>query len=94
MSVADQIKNKLEAALGPERLEVVDESGKHKGHSGARPEGETHFRVSIVSSHFEGQNRVSRQRLVNKALKEELDGPVHALAMSTLTPSEAQNQSN
>jgi BolA protein len=94
MSVSDQIKKKLEQALSPENLDVIDESDKHKGHMGARPEGETHFRVIIVSGQFEGMNRVGRQRLVNKALKEELEGPVHALAMSTLTPLEAQNQAD
>ena len=88
MRVADRIKDKLVAALSPTRIEVVDESHLHAGHAGARPEGETHFRVEIVAAAFAGQNRVARQRLVNGALAEELADRVHALSMKTLTPEE------
>ena len=93
MSVAERIRQKLDESFQTVVLDVIDESDKHKGHVGARPEGETHFRVKIVSSAFEGVNRVERQRMVNKVLKEELDGPVHALALSTLTPTEVENRS-
>jgi len=92
MSVADQIRQKLDQSFSALSLEVIDESDKHKGHVGARPEGETHFRVKIVSADFEGVNRVERQRMVNKVLKEELEGPVHALALSTLTPAESERR--
>ena len=88
MSVADQIKHKLEQAFAPEFLDVADESHLHKGHAGARPEGETHFRIVVVSRAFDGLGRVARQRAVNAALADELAGPVHALAMRTLTPEE------
>ena len=88
MRVADRIKDKLVAALSPTRIEVVDESHLHAGHAGARPEGETHFRVEIVAAAFAGQNRVARQRLVNGALAEELADRVHALSMKTLAPEE------
>ena len=88
MSVADRIKDKLTAALSPTRIEVIDESHLHAGHAGARPEGETHFRVEIVAAAFADQNRVARQRLVNAALAEELADRVHALSMKTLTPDE------
>lgn len=88
MAVADRIKDKLTAALSPTRIEVIDESHLHAGHAGARPEGETHFRVEIVAAAFGGQNRVARQRLVNDALAEELADRVHALSMKTLTPEE------
>ena len=90
MTVAQIIETKLSAAFAPERLEIIDESDHHKGHSGARREGETHFRIVMVSRAFEGLGRVARQRMVNKTLKEELDGPVHALSMNALTPAEAQ----
>ena len=87
---AAQITAKLQAALQPERLEVVDESWKHAGHSGARPEGETHFAVSIVAQAFAGLSRVERQRRVYAALGDEIapDG-VHALALSAQAPGEA-----
>ena len=90
MSVADAIKTKLEAAFQPEALEVKDESHLHAGHAGARPGGESHFRITLVSAAFEGLTRVARQRAVNAALKDELAGPVHALAMKTMTPDEAK----
>lgn len=89
MSVADVLKRKLAAAFAPAEVDVVDESHLHKGHAGARPGGESHFRVRIVAAAFEGMTRLARQRAVNAALKEELAGPVHALAMATLTPAEA-----
>ena len=59
-----------------------------RGHVGARPEGETHFRVKIVSESFTGKSRVERQRMVYQTLADELAGGVHALAMTTLTPAE------
>jgi BolA family transcriptional regulator, general stress-responsive regulator len=88
MSVADTIREKLTAHFAPSRLDIVDESHRHAGHAGARPEGETHFAVTIVSAVFAGQSRVARQRLVYQTLAEELASPVHALALTTLTPDE------
>ena len=88
MAVIDQIRNKLTDQFNPERLDVVDESHRHAGHVGARPEGETHFKVTIVTSAFEGQSRVARHKMVYDSLAEELEGPVHALALKTLTPQE------
>ncbi|MDX5360135.1 MAG: BolA family transcriptional regulator [Alphaproteobacteria bacterium] len=89
MSVAERLKRKLEAAFPPAQVDVTDESHLHAGHAGARPEGETHFRVRIVSPAFAGQSRVARQRAIHKAVGEELAGPVHAFAVKALTPEEA-----
>lgn len=94
MSVEKSMREKLTKAFSPSELSVENKSGKHAGHSGARDHlgrvtGDTHFRVRIVSSHFEGKSRVDRHREVNAALKEELAGPVHALAVKALTPAEA-----
>jgi BolA protein len=89
MSVAAIIKKKIEDRLAPTALEVEDESHRHQGHAGARAGGESHFRIVIVSAQFDGLGRVARQRLVNEILRDELAGPVHALAMKTLTPKEA-----
>ena len=86
--VASAIDGKLRTAFAPTRLVIEDESSKHHGHAGWREGGETHFRVEIVSTAFEGQNRVARQRLVYTALKQELDAGLHALALTTLTPAE------
>ena len=89
MSVAASIERKLTEALQPSRLEVEDESARHRGHAGYQEGGETHFRITVVSQAFAGQNRVARQRLVYKLLAAELSGRVHALALTALTPDEA-----
>ena len=88
MRVADRIRSKLEAAFAPVRLAVTDDSARHEGHAGARPGGETHFTVEIVSAAFAGMSRVERQRTVYAVLAEELAGPVHALSLSTRSPEE------
>lgn len=89
MRVADSIERKLTEALAPERLAVIDQSHLHAGHAGARPEGETHFRVEIVAAAFRGQSRVAREREVQRILAAELAGPVHALSVGASTPEEA-----
>ncbi len=88
MSTAERIAEKLAAALSPVKLEIVDESAQHAGHVGARPEGETHFRVKIIAESFAGKTRIDRQRTVYRILAEELVGGVHALALTTLSPEE------
>lgn len=88
-SIAKAISIKLTEAFKPAHLDVIDESHLHAGHAGARPEGETHFRVIIVTDKFDGQNRVNRHRQVNEVLADELKGRVHALAISARTPEEA-----
>lgn len=92
-AVAETIRRKLHAQFAPERLEVVDDSDKHAGHSGARPSGGTHFSVTIVAAAFEGVGRVDRQRRIYAALADEMapDG-VHALALSAHAPGEAGAQ--
>ena len=89
MTVADTIRDKLTARFAPARLDVIDESHRHAGHAGARPEGETHFTVTIVSAAFAGLGRVARQRLVYEALAAELANRVHALSVTARTPDEA-----
>jgi BolA protein len=88
-TVAESMRRKLTEALAPTRLAIVDESQRHAGHAGARPEGETHFRIEIVSASFAGLSRIERQRLVHRVLATELAAPVHALSLATSTPEEA-----
>jgi len=88
MTYAERIQTRLTEAFQPAELDIRDDSHKHKGHVGARPEGETHFHVRIVSDAFEGQNRVNRQRAIYKVLKAELEERVHALSLEVLTPGE------
>ena len=89
MPVAETIRQKLETAFAPSELVVEDDSAKHAGHSGARPGGETHFSVRLVSQSFEGLGRVERQRRVYAALADLMKpNGIHALALTTLTPAE------
>ena len=89
MRTQDSITNKLREAFTPESLEVTDESHLHEGHAGHRPGGETHFRVYIVSSAFEGKSRIERHRMINQTLSSELAGGVHALAIHASAPGES-----
>jgi BolA protein len=82
------ITERLTAAFAPERLRVVDESHRHVGHAGHRPEGETHFRIDIVSAAFRGKSRLERHRMINQVLAQELAGGVHALAIHARAPGE------
>ena len=84
----DRITEKLTEAFAPARLDVADESHQHEGHAGARPGGETHFRVTIVAEAFRGRSRLDRHRMVNTALAEELADGVHALAIHASAPGE------
>lgn len=92
--IATIIREKLTAALSPTRLEIDDDSARHAGHHheggmDARPGGESHFNLTVVSAAFEGQNRLARQRTINALLAAELAGPVHALSIRAQTPAEA-----
>jgi BolA protein len=82
------IAEKLTKAFAPEQLEVIDESHKHAGHAGARPGGQTHYSVHIVSQAFHGKSRIERHRMVNAALAHELQAGVHALAIRAAAPGE------
>ena len=86
MSVAATIRQRLEQALGPTRLEIVDESHLHNPDARA---GETHFRVLVVSPAFAGKSRLARHRLVNELLADQLASKVHALAIHPYAPDEA-----
>ena len=89
MSVADTITQKLTRDLQPQHLDVINESHLHAGHRSSPGTGDSHFRIVVISEAFAGRNRVERHRLVNAALADELSGPVHALAITALAPSEA-----
>ncbi|MBX9930469.1 MAG: BolA family transcriptional regulator [Methylobacterium sp.] len=88
-TLKDWIAKALTEALAPTSLEVVDESHLHAGHSGWREAGETHFRLDVVSSAFEGKSRVERHRLVNGVLEPAFQRGLHALAVKARTPADA-----
>ena len=79
-------QQRLEAALtdafAPTRLEVVDDSAHHAGHSGAAPHGETHYTVRMTSPAFAGQSRLARSRAVHAALSGEFETGLHALSLT------------
>lgn len=82
MSMEDTIRTKLTEAFSPVELDVINESHLHAGHAGSPGTGSSHFNVRIVSTAFDGLSRVDRQRQVYAVLKDELAGPVHALALA------------
>jgi BolA family transcriptional regulator, general stress-responsive regulator len=94
-TMALRITEKLQAALAPISLEVIDESHKHAGHAHAvmrqgtaGHSGETHFHVKVVSAAFAGKSRVDRHRTINGLLSAELADTVHALSIDAKAPSE------
>jgi BolA protein len=89
VTLAETIRARL-AALQPVSLDVVDESEQHRGHSGWREGGGTHWRVAIVSPRFAGQSPVARHRMVYQAIGELMQNPIHALAITASTPEEAK----
>lgn len=88
MSRQARIESALTATFAPTFLEVVDDSHRHAGHAGARPEGETHYSVRLVSPAFAGVGRVERHRKVNAVLANEFEQGLHALALTLKAPGE------
>lgn len=90
MMMHERIEQKLRAALEPVHLDIVDESARHNVPVGA----ESHFKVVLVSEHFEGERFLNRHRMVYRVLADELAGSVHALALHTYTTQEWQELQN
>lgn len=86
-SRAQRIQEQLQA-LKPVHFELENESDQHSGPKGR----ETHFKLLIVSSAFENQSRVDRQRQVFDLLKLEMQTGLHALSLRAQTPSEWEKQ--
>jgi BolA protein len=78
----------LRETLSPLDMALIDESAKHAGHAGARPGGETHYSLRIVSARFDGLSGVARQRLVYQTLSGEFADGLHALSLDLKTPQE------
>ena len=84
MTMREKILARLTTGLAPTLLEVADESHLHAGHAGARPGGETHYRVRVAAPGFAGKGLVACHRMVNDLLAGELAGGVHALAIEVV----------
>ena len=96
--IATAMRRKLQTALEPTVLEIVDESWQHAGHAGNPSKdgsAETHFVLDVVSEKFQGMKQVARQRHVYALLEEEFNEKgLHALQMSTKTPEEYEKTLN
>jgi BolA protein len=78
----------LQQQFAPVLLQITDDSARHAGHAGAAPDGETHYRVLLVSAAFNGLSRIARSRRVHTALGGEFAGGLHALTLGLRTPAE------
>ncbi len=87
---AARMEHILRAGFSPVRLEIEDQSARHAGHSGASPEGETHFHVRLQSAAFDGLSRVARSRLVHSALAPEFASGLHALSLNLISSNETK----
>jgi BolA protein len=81
MGLDAEMRKRLEAALAPTELTIVNESALHAGHAGDDGSGESHWRVVIASPEFEGKSRIARHRAVHAALGPDIMGRIHALAI-------------
>ena len=88
-SVAQEMETLLNHAFLPTRLDVINDSARHRGHMGDDGSGESHFTVVIESVAFAGKNRLERQRMVNRALGDIPGNRVHALAIRAFAPGDA-----
>ena len=86
--VATEMLERLESALQPTHIELIDDSELHRGHGGYNPAGESHFTLRIESNAFAGKGRVERQRLVYAALGDLMQERVHALSIRATAPGE------
>jgi BolA protein len=87
--VATEMRRRLEMALQPTGLSLIDESDHHRGHAGHDSRGESHFALTIESAAFTGQSRIARQRLVYSALGDLMTDRVHALTIRARAPGES-----
>lgn len=79
---------RIEAALAPTHLEIIDDSHLHAGHAGAA-DGRGHFTVIVASARFAGLRTLQRHRLVYDAVGDLMVTDVHALSIHASTPDEA-----
>ena len=87
--VATEMLRRLNSALSPIFVDLVDDSEQHRGHGGHNPSGESHFSLEIESEAFAGKSRVERQRMVYHALGDLMRERVHALQIRARAPGEA-----
>ncbi|MFZ1536524.1 MAG: BolA/IbaG family iron-sulfur metabolism protein [Chromatiaceae bacterium] len=84
MNRAQRIQNIIARELNPLHLELIDETTQHN----APTDGETHFKLLVVSDRFAALKPLARHRIIHGLLGEEFAAGLHALAMHTWTPEE------
>ena len=75
------IKNRLEKKINFEKLEIIDNSHKHKGHK-FFSEKKYYLHLKIKSTYLKSITRLSAQKLIMLTLKEDLKTKIHALEIS------------
>ena len=80
--IAEEIERRIRQNFDVIELQIIDESHKHKGHAGYNPEGESHFRIKLISPDFKDMGRVERQRKIYILLDDLLKSRIHALSLS------------
>lgn len=86
---SERLRARLQQALAPASIEIVDDSHKHVGHAGAR-DGRGHFSICVVAERFRGLRPLARHRLVFDAVGDLMDTDIHALSIKALTPEETR----
>jgi stress-induced morphogen len=76
MPSAEDIKQRIEAAIPGAQAEVEDYTG-----------GGDHFRAIVTAEAFDGRTRVQQHQLVYEVFGAEIGGPIHALSLKTQLPS-------
>jgi stress-induced morphogen len=72
MPTADQIKERIEAAIPGSTADVDGPDG-------------VHFSAVVTSPEFEGRSRIEQHRMVMDVFAGELGGAIHALSVKTKT---------
>lgn len=85
-AIADEMQAILTDTFVPIKLEIINDSASHAGHSGDDGSGESHFTIVIEAPVFEGMTRLARQRAVISALGDIVGQRVHAVAIKASAP--------
>ena len=88
-TIAEEMTKLLTEAFAPSRLEIINDSAHHAGHSGDDGSGESHFTVVIEAEAFASMNRLARQRAVIAALGDIVGERVHAVAIKAGVPEQS-----
>ena len=83
INISTSIEQKLKKEFSPIKLIIQDVSETHRGHTGFKEGGESHFIIKIKSNYFKNMNKLQIHRLINEVLKEEWANGVHSISLQT-----------